>query len=370
MKVVVSKSNLLNGIQSVQNIVSSRINLPILTNILIETHDNQLRLVATDLDIGVSCLIPVNIVEQGGITVPAKRFADIIKELPDGQVTIAVKKNDMVDIECLNCHFKIMGVSKEEFPKLPEFKDKEAVSIDQGQLKDMLYLTSFAVSHEESRYVLNGILFELKDGVLRLVATDGRRLAFIEKKLPKDTKKEIKAIVPIKAVQELLRNLKEDGELSIVVSENQIIFEIQNVLIVSRIIEGEFPNYGQVIPKPSEKKMVVDREQFLASIRRANLLSTPDSQAIKFEIFPARGAANPAGKVTISKTTPDIGEHREELTIQYEGKELIIGFNPHYLIDVLKNLKQSQIVLEVTDADKPGVIRLEDYVYLVLPMRI
>ncbi|HOX54915.1 MAG: DNA polymerase III subunit beta [Candidatus Omnitrophica bacterium] len=370
MKIVVSKSNLLNGIQSVQNIVSSRINLPILTNILIETYDNQLRLVATDLDIGISCLIPVNISEQGGITVPAKRFADIIKELPDGQVTIAVKKNDMVDIECLNCHFKIMGVPREEFPKLPEFKDKEAVSIDQTQLKDMLYLTSFAVSHEESRYILNGILFELKNNVLKLVATDGRRLAFTEKRLPKETKKEIRAIVPIKAVQEVLRNLKDEGELSIVVSENQILFGINNVLIVSRIIEGEFPNYGQVIPKPSEKKMVVDREQFLASIRRANLLSTPDSQAIKFEIFPARGGSSTEGKITISKTTPDIGEHREELSIQYEGKELMIGFNPHYLIDVLKNLKQSEIGLEFTESDKPGVIRLEDYIYLVLPMKI
>jgi len=370
MKVSVLKGDLLNGIQSVQNIVSSKINLPILTNILIETHNNQLRLVATDLDIGISCLIPVNILEEGGITLPAKRFADIIKELPDDQITISAKKNDTVEIDCLNCRFKIMGVSKEEFPKLPEFKDKEAIYIEQSLLKDMLYLTSFAVSHEESRYILNGILFELKNSVLKLVATDGRRLAFIEKKLPKETKKEVTAIIPIKAVQEIIRNLKEDGGLSIVVSENQILFEVNNVLIVSRIIEGEFPNYGQVIPKPSDKRMVVDREQFLASIRRANLLSTPDSQAIKFEIFPSRGGSSTQGKIAISKTTPDIGEHREELSIQYQGKELIIGFNPHYLIDVLKNLKQSEIGLEFTDADKPGVIRLEDYVYLVLPMRI
>ena len=370
MKISVSKTDLLHGIQTVQNVVSSKVNLPILTNILMETDNNQLRLVSTDLDIGISCSIPVNISEQGGITVPAKRFADIVKELPEGDVVINVKKNNTVDIECNSCRFKLMGVSRDEFPKLPEFKDKEAVHLDQDQLKEMLYLTAFAVSHEESRYILNGILFELKEGSLKLIATDGRRLAFVEQKIAKATKKEIKVIIPIKAIQELLRSLKDEGSVAVVVGENQVLFEVNNILIVSRIIEGEFPNYTQVIPKPSDKKMLVGREEFLASIRRANLLSTPDSQAIKFEVFPSRGSAASAGKVVISKSTPDIGESREELSIQYQGKELIIGFNPHYLIDVLKNLKQPDISLEFTESDKPGVIRMEDYVYLVLPMRI
>jgi DNA polymerase-3 subunit beta len=370
MKVTILKNDILYGIQAVQNIVSTKITLPILTNVLIETQNNQLKLVSTDLDIGISCLIPVNIQEEGAITLPAKRFADIIKELPGNQINIDVKKNNITEIECLNCRFKLMGVPKEEFPKLPEFKDKEAVYIDQDLLKEMLYLTSFAVSHEESRYILNGILFELKDNILKLIATDGRRLAFIKKKLSRETKKETKVIIPIKTIQELIRNLKEEGMVSMVIGENQVLFEIDNVLIVSRIIEGEFPNYNQVIPKPCEKKILVDREGFLASIRRANLLSTPDSQAIKLEIFPGRGGPASRGKIVISKITPDVGESREELAVQYQGKELIIGFNPHYLIDVLKNLRQPEISLELTDADKPGVIRMEDYVYLVLPMRI
>jgi len=370
MKILVSKSEILHGIQTVQNIVSTKVNLPILANILIETTGNQLKLVSTDLDVGISCLVPVSVSEQGAVTLPSKKFSDIIRELPDGQISINAKKNNNIEIECLNCRFRLMGVSKDEFPSLPEFKDKEAIHIDQAQLREMLCLTAFAVSHEESRYILNGMLFELKDNELKLVATDGRRLAFIKQRLAKETKKDLRIIVPIKAVQELLRNLKDEGGVSVVVSENQVLFGLDGILIVSRVIEGDFPNYNQVVPKASEQKMKVNREEFLASIRRANLLSTPDSQAIKFEIFPAKATSGKSGKLVISKSTPDIGESREEIPIQYQGKELIIGFNPHYLIDALKNLKQQEIDFEFTEADKPGVIRMKDYVYLVLPMRI
>jgi DNA polymerase-3 subunit beta len=312
----------------------------------------------------------VNVEEQGAITLSSKKFADIIRELPGGQVDIDVKKNNVVEIHCQNCHFRLMGMAKDEFPSLPEFKDKEAIYIEQAQLKEMLDLTSFAVSHEESRYILNGILLDLKNNVFTIVATDGRRLAFVKDTLSKATKKEMTIIVPIKAIQELQRNLKEDGGVAVVVGENQAMFGLDSILIVSRLIEGDFPSYEQVIPAPSEKKMLVNREDFLASIRRANLLSTPDSQAVKFELFPARGAAAKNGKLVISKVTPDVGESREELIVQYQGKELIIGFNPHYLIDALKNLKQDEISFEFTEADKPGVIRQENYVYLVLPMRI
>ncbi len=362
MRFKVDKSDLLNGIQVVQNIVTGRATLPILSNILLETQANNLRLIATDLDIGISCVVSVNIIEEGAITLSAKRFSDIIKELPDSQVDIVVKKNNQVDIECEKCKFKLMGLPKDEFPKFPEFKDKEAIPIEQSILKEMLELTSFAVSHEETRYILNGILLEIKDELIRIVATDGRRLALRENHLTTPTKKEIKVIIPIKAIQELNRNLKTEGEVLLVLGANQILFDIDKTLIVSRLIEGEFPNYSQVIPKPVENKLVLNRENFLSAIRRANLLSTPDFQAIKFEVF--------KNKMVISKSTPDVGESREELDMNYIGKELIVGFNPHYLIDVLKNLPEEEISLELTDADKPGVIRSQGYLYLVLPMRI
>lgn len=357
-----SQENLLAGVQIVQNIVSSKSTLPILANILLEAKGTNLRLNTTDLDIGISCEIPVDIIEEGAITIPAKRFGDIVRELPSGDITISVKKNNQVDIEGKQCRFKLGGLPKDEFPKFPEFKDKEAIQIEQATLKEMLRLTSFAVSHEESRHVLNGILIEIFDNVIRIVATDGRRLAKIEKKLPVAIKKEVAVIIPIKAVQEISRNLLDEGTLSLIVGANQVLFDINDVLIATRMIEGEFPNYNQVIPKPAKNRITMNTQDVLSSIRRANLLSTPDFQAVKFEIF--------INKLVISKATPDVGESREVIPVEYDGEEMMVGFNPQLLIDFLKNINDEQIHMEISGTDKPAVMRLQDYLYLALPMRI
>ncbi|MFH1413638.1 MAG: DNA polymerase III subunit beta [Candidatus Omnitrophota bacterium] len=357
-----SKDILLKGIQSVNNIITARSTLPILSNILIEVQDNSMRLTATDLDVGISCVIPVDVQEPGAITIPAKRFNDIIKELPSEDAQINAKKNNLVVIDADVCQFKIMGLPREEFPKLPDFKDKEVIKLKQGGLKQLLNLTSFAVSSDETRYILNGILIKINKNTITLVATDGKRLAIAEKKLSQTVNKDICVIVPLKAVRELDRNLQEDGELSLILGTNQIMFELDNVTIVSRLIEGEFPDYRQVIPSPSDNKIKVDREQLLLATKRSALLSTPDYQAVKFEIF--------KNKLVISKSTPDVGESREEVPVEYQGKELVIGFNPAYLIDVLRNLTNQCVELEITDAEKPGVIRIDGYVYIVLPMRL
>ncbi len=226
----------------------------------------------------------------------------------------------------------------------------------------MLNLTAFAASHEESRYVLNGVLLEISENTIRMVATDGRRLAKIEKKIDVPVKKDIAVIIPSKAIQEILRNLQEDGEVAIIVGVNQVLFDIDGVLIATRIIEGEFPNYNQVIPKPVKNRITMNTQELLSSIRRANLLSTPDFQAIKFEVF--------SDKMVVSKTTPDVGESREEISVKYGGAEMVVGFNPMFLIDFLKNVEQEQIDMELLGADKPAVMRLGDYLYLALPMRI
>ncbi len=362
MKFKVDKAILLGGIQTVQNVITPKSALPILSNILIETHSNGLRLTATDLDIGVTCFIPVDIEEPGAITIPAKRFNDIVRELPADQVSLSTKKNNLVIIETESCQFKIMGLSREEFPKLPEFKDKEVIKLDQGALKTILNLTSFAVSFDETRYVLNGILFKIEKGILTLVATDGKRLAIVEKKLAQENDKSVNIIVPIKTIHELNRNLKDEGELSLILSNNQALFDLGQVVVISRLIEGEFPDYRQVIPPVSENKIIVDRWQFLLAVKRAALLATPDYQAVKLEVFKER--------MVVSKSTPDIGESREELAVEYHGKEMVIGFNPVYLIDVLKNLTDDAVGLEVTDSEKPGVIRVDGYAYVVLPMRL
>lgn len=363
MKFKTSKEELVQALSKVQNAVSSKSTLPILLNILLETRKNSfLRLYSTDLDIGISCEIPVHVIEEGAITVPAKKFSDIIKELPHGDVVISTKKNHRVEIEGERCLFKLIGLPKEEFPKFPDFKNTQAIQINQKKFKEMLQMTVFAVSHEETRYILNGVLLEIEENHIRLVATDGRRLAKAEEVFPYPGKKKIQVIIPTKAVQEVIRNLQEDEDISFLISANQILFDIHPVLIVTRIIDGEFPNYSQVIPQEQKNKIKIPVSDFLCAIKRASLLVTPDFQAVKFEIFRDR--------LVVSKITPDLGESREEISIEHGGPEMIIGFNPNFFIEALKNIRDHDITLELLGSDKPGIIRMKQYLYLVLPMRI
>ena len=362
MRVKVNRETLMKGLEITQNIISAKATLPILSNFLLETQKDKLRLTATDLNIGISCVIPVNILEQGAITIPAKRFSGIIKELSEDEIEINTKKNNFVIVETKNCQFKIIGLPSEEFPKLPEFKDREVIKLEASMLKSMLNQTSFAVSMDEVKYILNGILFKLSKDQITLVATDGKRLAISKSKLAQPVSKELSFIVPIKTLMELERNLKEDSELSLIIGANQVLFDLKDIMIISRLIEGEFPDYQQVVPPVSEQKIKVNRQQFLLAVRRAALLATPDYQAVKLEIF--------KDKLVISKSTPDVGESREEVAVEYRGKETMIGFNPSFLVDVLKILSDETVEFEISGSEKPGVIRSQGFVYIVLPMRL
>lgn len=369
MKIQIDKEELQKAVQAVQNIISPRSTLPILSNILIDAQEGSILFISTDLDVGICYTINTQPQEVGGITVPAKKFSDIIRELPDGLMKIIGRKNNTITIEQETSFFKLNGIPKEEFPKFPQLKNKETIVMSQELLKSMINRTAFAVSSDETRYILNGILFEMGEGTLRMVATDGKRLALIEQKIsaPKGFSKKI--VVPVKTINELNRMLEEGGDLKITIGENQILFEADAKTIVSRLIEGEFPNYQQVIPKEAPDKIVCSRGGLLAALRRASLFVNPESQAVKIDVL--------KNKIILSKSTPDLGECREELAVSYQGKEMQIGFNPHYLIDVLKHLPQDELSLEITQADKPGAIRASiapaednNYTYIALPMRL
>lgn len=367
MKVKCDKETLLNGIQVVYSTTTLKSTLPILSNILLETKKDSIRLTATDLDIGIINDIGVRIEMEGAVTIPAKRFFDIIKEIPsDKEIIIAAKKNNIVNIECENLFFKLIGMPKEEFPRLPEFKDKDSIVMPQQLLKRMLTVTAFAMSYDQTRYVLNGSLFIIGPKTLKIVATDGRRLAAVEGavQIPKEFEKTPRNIVvPAKAVLELLRTLGSGSDVKIVFSENQALFNLGQTTIISRLIEGEFPKYEQVIPKELKDKLKVSRESLFLAVKRASILTSQESQAIKLELFKDR--------LVVSKVTPELGESREELPVEYGGPGLVIGFNPGYLMDVLKNLDKPEVAIELLSPEKPGVIRTEDgYVYVVLPMQI
>ena len=363
MIIKTKKEDLVRGLQLIIGVITTKNTLPILSNTLIQTKGKYLELVATDLDVGITTSIPIEVVEEGAITVPAKKFTDIIKELPDAPITLTTKKNNMVNIECENTFFKVMGIPKEEFPKLPEQTDKNRVMLPQRILKEMLIMTFFAVSHDETRYILNGILFILNEKEIKLVATDGRRLVIIKKVVDLSKNINIKLVVPTKAIQEINRIITNEGEATITFDENQAMFVLNNSIIISRLIEGEFPNHEQAIPKQSKDKLTINKDKFLFAIKRASLITTPDSQAIRLDVA--------KDKVVVSKHTPNVGEAREELDCKYTGGEFFIGFNPNYLLDGLKNIKQEQLNIEFSGSEKPAVVRGgDDYLYIVLPMQI
>jgi len=362
MKIKILKQTFLKNIQHVQNIISSKSSLPILLNILIEADKKKVVLTSTDLDIGISSVLETDIEEEGAITIPAKRFNDIIKELPDEDISISTMKNNAMVIKCSKCFFKIIGLPKEEFPKLPEFKDEPSVIIKQSVLKGMIGMTHFSMSHDDTRYVLNGSLFLFKGKKLTIVTTDGKRLSLVKKDIEKDGLNKA-IIVPAKTIYELNRILGDEGDVKIVFSENQVKFDLKNITIISRLIEGDFPNYEQVVPKEPQEKIMIQRSQFLDGIKRAALLTTQDSQSVKFEIL--------KNKIVVSKSSPNIGEVREEMDTLYKGQEITVGFNPNYIMDVLKVIPQDEIALEVFGPDKPAVIRIEDwFLYLALPMQL
>ncbi|PIP67881.1 MAG: DNA polymerase III subunit beta [Candidatus Omnitrophica bacterium CG_4_9_14_0_2_um_filter_42_8] len=362
MKIKILKQVFLRNIQHVQNIISSKSSLPILSNILIEAEKNKVVLTTTDLDIGISSALETEVEEEGAITIPAKRFNDIIKELPDEDISISTMKNNSMVIKCSKCFFKIIGLPKEEFPKLPEFKDEPSVVIKQSVLKNMIAMTHFSMSRDETRYVLNGALFLFKGKKLAIVTTDGKRLSFVKKDLEKDGLNKA-IVIPSKTIYELNRILNDEGDVKIVFSENQVKFDLKNITVISRLIEGDFPNYEQVVPKEPQEKIIINRGLFLDGIKRAALLTTQDSQSVRFEIL--------KNKIVVSKSSPNIGEVREELDTVYKGHEITVGFNPGYVMDALKVIPQDEIALEVFGPDKPAVIRIEDwFLYLVLPMQL
>lgn len=365
MEIKVTKNNFLKAASLVTGVTAQKANtLPILGNVLLETTSKgELRLIGTDLEVGISTTMPVEVLKEGSITVPAKKINEIIRELPEGDVEITVSKNNAVNIKAGKAYFKIMGLTKEDYPKLPEWSAKDSVELEQGLIKESLALTSFAISYDETRYVLNGVLISAKGNKIRFVATDGRRLAYIEREFKNKGGQEFEIIVPVKAVQELIKMLSWEGTVQVIPSQNQAIFNMGETYLVSRLIEGHFPNYEQVIPKGEKTTSSANREELLQAIRRAALLTSPDSPAIKMDFV--------KGKILVSSRSPNLGEAKEELAANTTGDEVAIGFNPHYLVDALKNLDIETVSLSLSDPDKPGLLKGKDgYLYVVMPMQL
>ncbi len=363
MKFAVTKEALLDGLQRIQNVVSTRSTLPVLTNALLETTETGLRLSTTDLEVAIRCEIPAQIEKAGATTLPARRLSAIVRELPSSEITIESDAKNISSIKCGASFFKIYGLAKDEFPAFPSFKDAKTYSIKQSELKDGLRKTSYAISVDETRYVLNGILFSLKENKLTLVATDGRRLALFDSDLEFPKSHERDFIVPTKAVTELQRLLTDDGEVLISVAENLVSFELNGSQLVSKLVEGNYPNYRQVIPGEAKERITLEREAFLNSVRRVSLLSSDKTSSVRLNFT--------KNNLDITANTPEVGEARESLAVVYRGRDISIAFNPDFVLDPLRNLSNDEVHIELIDEMSPGVIKINTpFLYVIMPMRV
>lgn len=379
MKLSFSKSDLLNAIQMVQASVSTKSTLPILSNLLIQVDKSskggqKVRIEATDLEVGIRCSVKAEVLKEGKITVPAKKFGELVREMPDGkEIEVSTADGKKVELRCGKVRASLLALSPEDFPLIPEFPEAKSFKLTRSVFREMIRKTSFAISLDETRYVLNGIFFVIGSGEIRMVATDGRRLAYVSRN-GADKSLNASVIIPSKAINELQRLLgqNEGGEedsIQIAPYENQISFKWtsggEEIVLVSRIIDGTFPNYEQVIPKAKEIEFKVKTSDILSAVKRASLFAQDRGGSVKFSLD--------KGAMKISANAQGVGEEEEEIEITYAGTHFEIAFNPAFLLDALKNNDSPEIRFEFSSALNPGLVKPIDndrYLCVIMPMRL
>jgi len=363
MKFNISKTVFLEELQRVVGPTTSK--QAFADTLLISINNNKIKMVTTDLDITLISSREARVEKEGKTAVSMKRILSIFRELPDKEVVVEMERNNLL-ISCEDIEFKINTINPEQFPKVEEKKHTALIKLNTQDLEEMIRLTAFCVGSGEANYVLGGVLFELYGNEFKMVATDGKRLALSCKKLPAsqtEIKTKITFILPIRAVTEIYKLIKErSDDVFLFVEENRVGFDFKDTQFLARPLEGEFPNYSQYIPAESKEKLIVDKKEFLLALRRAALLATSDYQGVKIELKKE--------SMLVSKQTPQMGEVKESVKVKYNGVGLTIGVNPNFLIDVLKNIDDAEVMIEFFGSDKPAVLRRAGYIYLVLPMKI
>ncbi|MBZ4662514.1 MAG: polymerase subunit beta [Caloramator sp.] len=361
---ICEKELLQEAINTVQKATSTKTTYPILEGIHIRaTKDNKVTFTATDLDLGIETFIETEVYQEGATVVNSKLFGEFIRKLPNDKIIIKMENNN-VYITCQKSEFVLLGNNPDEFPKLPTINENSMYEISQDLIKSMIRSTIFAIAQEETRPILTGVLFEVKDGKLSFVALDGYRLAL--KRYDIDSENEISAVIPGKTLNEISKILETtDEKAKITFTPNHILFNLGNTKVISRLLDGEFINYSQIIPEEYRLKVKVNRNELLDSIERASLLAREGkTNLIKFDIKDSN---------MIITSNSQLGKVYEEVNIELEGENLKIAFNSKYFLDVLRIIDSDEIYLEFTTNVSPCVVKKcnsDDYIYLVLPVRL
>ncbi|MCD6451089.1 MAG: DNA polymerase III subunit beta [Acidobacteria bacterium] len=367
MLITVEKSEFLKELQLIQTVAERKSTIPILSNVLLETVGDKIKLAATDLEVGSSSLVPAKVEKEGSLTVSARLLYDIVRQLPEAPMKLE-QVDSFLSITCGGAQFKLVALSKEDFPSFPSYDFEKGLKIEADLLKNMIIKTAFAATEEESRFALNGALTTISLGEMKMVATDAHRLAIFSVELPElAPSSEIKVIVPKKALYEMKNTISDGGDVVLGVSENQFFLKAKERMIFSRLIEGQFPNYERVIPKDSDKKAIVPREDLVGALRRVSLLANERSRGVRLFLE--------KGKLEISSANPERGEAKEELAVDYNGDSITIGFNAQYLLDFLNVIDEDKVIVELKNESTQGLFYPAGetgykYLYIVMPMRI
>ena len=369
MELKIAVDELKKALYRAQGIVERKTTMPILANVLLNATKTELQVTAFDLEIGIVSEHPAEVLRPGAITLSAKYLFDIVQNLPEATMSLKKLPNNFVEIQSGSAHFKLVGMGPEEYPNLPKPENvAEMVAVNGNILLEMIRKTSFAISNDETRYILNGVFFEPREkGIVRMVATDGHRLSLIDRTLEGDFKLKAGVIIPRKGLFELKRLLDEapDAECHLGFASNSALFRKPGLTMVMRLIEGQFPEYQRVIPKLGERMITLPRARFMESLKRAAVLSADKTHAVKLTFS--------EDMLRIASQNPDLGEAKDDLEGQYKGKEMTVGFNARYLMDILSVVDSDQIGFEVGDEHSPGVLHPPDdpsYLAVVMPMRV
>lgn len=364
MKFVVPKAQIQELISRLQNVVAARSTIPILANVLVEAANDELVLTATDLTVGMRCYTEAKIIEEGGTTLPAKRFFQLIRELPEVNVEIEVGPDNIAHIRAGASRFKLNGMSRTEFPALPDLTGATQLQIPQSKLRELLFRTSFAVSREENRYVLTGVLCRISEGIATFVGTDGKRLAKTQERTTLDPAIGGAYVLPLKAVEEVIKVSRDNEDpATITLTPDKVAFELNQTIIVTKLIAGDYPDVEQVIPKKAQTTVSLHREELISLLRQVALFTGEASHSARFTFT--------EGELTLTANTADIGEGKVSMPVNFKGPTLEIAFNPHYFLDILRHSKDETVELAMTDAYNPGVITdSAEGLCVLMPMRL
>ena len=363
MKIKVNKEAIIDGLQKVQSVINPRNALPVLANVLFKAEKGKLELTATDMSLTVRATLPADVLEPGATTLPAKRIFGVFRELSVEEAELEVNPDNIAFIHAGSSYFRINGISEADYPALPEMTDAKVFTCEQAAFRNMLRLTSYAASTDANRPLLNGVLLSFKGGKLSVVATDSRRLALVDHELEFPADAGMDLIVPLKTVEELLRTLSDSGPLKILATPKQIAFEFDGILIVSKLVEGSYPNFRQVIPHANGERVALERETFLTAVRRTSQLVSDAVSGVKLTFT--------RNRLEILAAAAEIGEARETMDVKYNGPDIAISFNPAFVMDPLKALTTDEVFLDLQDDTSPGILRSTiSFVYVLMPIRV